>query len=90
MKLEQITPVILTYNESSNIERSLKQLFWAKTIVVIDSYSEDETLKILSDYKQVQLFQRIFDNHTNQWNYGIEKVTTKWVLSLDADYILSD
>ncbi|MFM7558628.1 glycosyltransferase family 2 protein [Cylindrospermopsis raciborskii] len=88
--LEQITPLILTYNESPNIQRTLEKLTWAKQIIVIDSYSTDETLDILSNYPQLQVFQRKFDTHTNQWNYGLQQVTTDWVLSLDADYRISD
>jgi glycosyltransferase involved in cell wall biosynthesis len=88
--LETITPIILTYNEAPNIERTLKQLTWAKQIVIIDSYSNDKTLDILGKYPQIKLFQRKFDNHTSQWNYGLEKVKSEWVLSLDADYIVTD
>lgn len=87
--LEAITPLILTYNEAPNIDRTLQQLSWAKRIVVIDSYSTDETLEILKSYPQVQLFQRKFDTHTKQWNYGLEQVASEWVLSLDADYVLT-
>lgn len=61
-----------------------------KKIVVIDSYSNDKTLEILHSYPQVQIFQREFDTHTHQWNYGLEQVKSQWVLSLDADYIVTD
>lgn len=88
--LNEITPLILTYNEAANIDRTLKQLSWAKKIVVIDSYSTDKTLEILNSYPQVQLMQRKFDTHATQWNYGLEQVKSQWVLSLDADYILTD
>jgi glycosyltransferase involved in cell wall biosynthesis len=88
--LENITPLILTYNEAPNIERTLQRLTWAKTIVVIDSYSTDETLKILSSYPQVQVLKREFDTHATQWNYGLEQVKSDWVLSLDADYVITD
>jgi glycosyltransferase involved in cell wall biosynthesis len=88
--LDAITPVILTYNEAANIDRTLQRLTWAKRIVVVDSYSQDETLQILAKYPQVDLFQRVFDTHANQWNYGLEQVQTEWVLSLDADYCLSE
>ncbi|MEA5516922.1 glycosyltransferase family 2 protein [Nodularia sp. UHCC 0506] len=88
--LEQLTPLILTYNEAPNIERTLKKLSWAKKIVVIDSYSTDETLEILSSYPQVEVFQRKFDSFASQCNYGLTKITSEWVLSLDADYILTD
>jgi glycosyltransferase involved in cell wall biosynthesis len=88
--LEQITPLILTYNEAANIDRTLQHLTWAKRIVVIDSFSDDETLDILSKYPQVQFFQRKFDTHTEQWNYGLEQVSSNWVLSLDSDYLVTD
>lgn len=88
--LKDITPLILTFNEASNIDRTLLRLTWAKRIVVIDSYSTDSTLEILQSYPQVQIFKREFDNHENQWNYGLQQVKTEWVLSLDADYQLTD
>jgi glycosyltransferase involved in cell wall biosynthesis len=88
--LQEITPLILTYNEAPNIARTLQQLTWANTIVVIDSYSTDETLEILRFYPQVQIFQKKFDTHANQWNYGLEQVKSQWVLSLDADYIVTN
>lgn len=87
--LEKITPVILTYNEAPNINRTLEKLFWAKQIIVIDSYSTDETLDILKSYPQVKIFQRAFDTHAMQWNYGLQQVTSEWILSLDADYTVS-
>jgi glycosyltransferase involved in cell wall biosynthesis len=88
--LEAITPLILTYNEAPNIARTLKQLTWATTIVVIDSYSDDETLQILKSYPQVCIFQRQFDSFAAQCNFGLSQIQTEWVLSLDADYILSN
>lgn len=88
--LKKVTPVILTYNEAPNINRTLEKLFWATQIIVVDSYSTDETLDILALYPQVKIFQRVFDTHAKQWNYGLQQVTSEWVLSLDADYTISD
>lgn len=87
--LNNITPLILTYNEAPNIERTLNQLTWAPKIIVIDSFSTDETLDILNKFPQVEVFQRKFDSFAGQCNYGLSKVNTPWVLSLDADYTLS-
>lgn len=88
--LEEITPLILTYNEAPNINRTFNRLTWAQKIIVVDSYSTDETLQILQSYPQVQLFQKEFDTHAKQWNYGLAQVASKWVLSLDSDYILTE
>lgn len=88
--LTAITPVILTYNEAPNIERTLSQLYWAERIVVVDSYSTDGTLDILRQFPNVSVYQRAFDTHAMQWNYAVSLAETTWVLSLDADYCLSD
>ncbi|MBW4646732.1 MAG: glycosyltransferase family 2 protein [Goleter apudmare HA4340-LM2] len=88
--LKNVTPLILTYNEAPNIQRALQHLTWAQNIVVVDSYSNDATLEILNSYPQIKLFQRKFDTHATQWNYGLQQVNSEWVLSLDADYIVSD
>ncbi len=88
--LEKITPLILTYNEAPNIERTLAQLTWAKKIIIVDSYSTDDTLEIVLKFPQVTIFHRSFDSFAVQRNYGVEKVETEWVLSLDSDYIITD
>jgi glycosyltransferase involved in cell wall biosynthesis len=88
--LNRVTPLLLSYNEAPNIDHTLKQLAWANQIIIIDSYSTDETLKIIGGYSQVKLFQRQFDTHATQWNYGLDKVSSEWVLSLDADYFIPE
>jgi glycosyltransferase involved in cell wall biosynthesis len=85
-----ITPLILTYNEAPNIERTLKPLLWAKRIVVIDSFSTDETLAILKQFPQVEVFQNKFVSFADQCNFGFQHVDSEWVMSLDADYVLDE
>ena len=90
--LNQITPLLLTYNEAPNIGRTLDKLSWARDIVVVDSLSSDETGAILSRYPNVRVFERAFTTHAEQWNFGLEQtgITTDWVLALDADFVLTD
>ena len=89
--LKHITPIILTYNEAQNIRRTLEQLTWANDIVVVDSFSDDATLAILSEYAQVRVYQRRFDNFASQCNFGLREtgIKTEWVLNIDADYVLT-
>jgi glycosyltransferase involved in cell wall biosynthesis len=87
---DQITPLIITYNEAPNIRRTLGKLLWAQRIVVIDSGSTDETVEILRSYPQVDVIQHPFINAASQCNFGLAQVTSPWALSLDADYELSD
>ncbi|NOZ10643.1 MAG: glycosyltransferase family 2 protein [Gammaproteobacteria bacterium] len=90
--LDNITPVLLTYNEENNIGRSLEKLSWAKDVVVVDSYSSDSTKEILSRFANVRLFEKTFDAHANQWNHAIKDtaISTEWILALDADYVLTE
>jgi glycosyltransferase involved in cell wall biosynthesis len=88
--IDRITPLVITYNEAPNIARTLSHLTWAKRIVVIDSGSTDETLNIIRSFPQADVVHRTFDDCANQWNFGNDQVQTEWVLSLDADYELSE
>ena len=90
--LHQITPLILTFNEAPNIGRTLERLSWARDAVVVDSFSSDDTLAIVSRYANARVFQRKFDDHARQWNFGLKEtaIGTDWVLALDADYIVTD
>jgi glycosyltransferase involved in cell wall biosynthesis len=88
--IEAITPLIITFDEASNIARTLDKLAWARRIVVVDSGSTDGTLDVLARYPQVAVFKRAFDSFANQCNFGLAQVESEWVLSLDADYEMSD
>ena len=89
--LDQITPLILTYNEAPNIGRLLDSLSWARDVVVVDSFSDDETLEIATSFRNVRIFQRAFDCHRNQWEFGLREtgIESPWVLALDADYVVT-
>jgi glycosyltransferase involved in cell wall biosynthesis len=84
-----VTPVILTHNEAANLSRTLEALAQAPDIVVVDSFSDDETLVIAASFANVRLFQRRFDSHANQWNFAIEQtnIASDWIFALDADYV---
>lgn len=90
--LERVTPIILTYNEAPNIGRTLSRLRWAQDVVLVDSFSADDTLAIASEFKRVRIFRRKFDSLEHQWNYALREtgIETEWVLALDADYFLTD
>lgn len=86
----RITPLVLTYNEASNIGRTLERLRWAGKVIVVDSGSTDGTLDLAAEFPNVEIKIRAFDTHTAQWNFGLDAVATDWVLSLDADYVLPE
>jgi glycosyltransferase involved in cell wall biosynthesis len=92
MTRDQITALILTYNERENVGRVIAQLAWASRVVVLDSGSDDGTVEIAAAFDNVRVISRKFDNHANQWNYGINstEISSEWVLALDADYLFAE
>jgi len=88
--MSQISAVIITYNEERNIERCLTSLqSVADEIIVIDSFSTDRTQEICKSYN-AKFFQRKWDDFSAAKNFGNQKATYDWILSLDADEALSD
>ena len=87
---DDITPLLITFDEIQNIARTMGRLTWAKRIVVVDSGSTDGTLEFLAKDPRVEVHHRPFDSFAAQCNFGLALVRTAWVLSLDADYELSD
>jgi len=88
--LADITVMLLTFDEEANIGRTLGKLTWAKRILVIDSGSRDRTREIVAGYPQAEVIGRDFDSFAGQCNFGLDRIATEWVLSLDADYVLTD
>lgn len=84
-----ITGLILTYNEKENIERTLRALHWLPLVVLIDSYSTDDTIaRARNAHPNVKVIERAFDSFARQCNFGLTQIETEWVLSMDADYIV--
>lgn len=90
--LTDITVLILSYNEEPNLSRTIASLKRFHEVVVLDSGSTDRTTEILDEFSNTRLVTRMFDNHADQWNYGVQQcsVSRSWILALDADYVLSD
>jgi glycosyltransferase involved in cell wall biosynthesis len=87
--LSDITPFVLTYNEEPNLGRCLESVAWASQILVLDSGSTDGTAAIVTRHSQAQIVVRPFDCHSNQANFGLTQIKSSWVLSLDADYVIT-
>jgi glycosyltransferase involved in cell wall biosynthesis len=84
-----LTALILTFNEEDNIERVLNELQWLERVVIVDSFSTDSTIALIKKYPNTQIHYRKFDTFATQCNFGLSLLRSKWVLSLDADYVLT-
>lgn len=80
--------IIITFNEQDNIERCLNALPQGAEIIIIDSFSTDKTCEICSKFN-VKIYQRHFTNYADQKNTALKYATKNWILSIDADEIIS-
>lgn len=83
--MPKISALIITLNEAKNIAFVIENLSFADEIIVVDSFSEDDTFSIASTYPNVKVFQHPFEDFTSQRNYALDKANFEWILFLDAD-----
>ena len=90
--LADVTVIIMTNNEEKHIERCLLSIKdFIKKIVIIDSYSTDNTLSIAKKYN-IKVLQHKWVNYAKQFNWGVENanIETEWVFRMDPDEIISE
>ena len=86
MKLN-ITAIILTYNEKRNLPECINSIKdFVNEIVVVDSYSNDETIEIAKSYG-CKTYQNKFINQAKQFIWATNNVDmiNEWILRIDAD-----
>ncbi|MGE4233766.1 MAG: glycosyltransferase family 2 protein [Bacteriovoracia bacterium] len=80
----KISACVITLNEESSLERALKSLGFADEIIVVDSFSSDQSLKIAQRFTNLT-FQRKWEGFAQQRNFALSKCTGDWIFFLDAD-----
>lgn len=84
-----LTATVITLNEENQIANCLESVKKiADEIVVVDSGSVDATCEIAKGFG-AKIYLRNFDNYANQKNFAAEKAFGEWILSLDADEVIS-
>lgn len=82
--MQTITVIIPAYNEKDYIQDCLQSVSFANQIILIDSFSTDNTVEIAEKFN-CEILQRKFDNFSNQKNEAIKHATSDWILFVDAD-----
>lgn len=90
IKESKLSVAIIAFNEERIIDKTLLSLSnLADEIIFVDSFSTDKTPIIAKNY-QVTLFQKKWSGYSEQKNFAISKCTGNWILSLDADEVLTE
>ncbi|APU68662.1 glycosyltransferase family 2 protein [Christiangramia flava] len=82
-----ISVIILTFNEEKHLKRCIKSLKGiADEIIVVDSYSSDNTVQIAKDMG-AKVYQNSWVNYATQFNWALKncEISSEWVWRIDAD-----
>ncbi len=83
-----LSVVIIARNETAKIRRCLESVAWADELIVVDSMSADATREICREFTS-KVYLREFDTFDRQKNFGLERAGGQWILSVDADEVVS-
>ena len=83
--MTKITAIIPCFNEEENIQGAIDSVNWADEIIVVDSYSTDQTKTIALSNKKVTWLEHEYTNSASQKNWTIPQAKHDWIFLLDAD-----
>lgn len=85
----KISALAITLNEAEHLEQFIKSLWFVDEIIIVDSFSEDDTVAIASKFDKVTVVQREFDNFSDQKNFAISQASSEWLVFFDPDEEIS-
>ncbi|NLH50210.1 MAG: glycosyltransferase family 2 protein [Myxococcales bacterium] len=85
----KISVTVITRDEERNIARCLASVPFADEIVVVDSGSTDQTVEIARQFTD-RVVTHEWEGHVRQKQYAVDLAAHDWILSLDADEVVSE
>jgi len=82
--MPKISVYIIAYNEAEKVAATIRSVQWADEIILVDSWSTDDTQKIAEGYG-VKVVQVDFKGFGDLRNKAIATCSGDWIFSLDAD-----
>jgi len=82
-----ISILLPTFNNAATVRDTLESVKWADEILVVDSFSTDNTLEICQEYG-ARIIQHEYINSARQKNWAAPQCRHEWVLQIDTDEIL--
>jgi glycosyltransferase involved in cell wall biosynthesis len=79
-----ISVALVAKDEEANLRRVLPSILWADEIVLVDSGSSDGTIPLAESYG-ARIFREPWKGYGGQCNSALDKCTSEWLFSLDAD-----
>lgn len=85
-----ISVVINTKNAAKTLERTLRSVKFANQIIIVDMYSDDDTLAIAKKYSGEVYLHADVGYVEPARNFAIKQATGEWILVLDADEVVPE
>ncbi len=82
--MHKLTAIIPCKNEEDNIEDVIKSIDFADEVMVVDSFSTDNTVALARKHTDF-IIERIYDYPAAQKNWATPQANYEWILLLDAD-----
>ena len=82
--MTKLTSIIPTGNEQDNIVEAIQSVRFSDEIMVVDSFSTDDTVKLARPLVDT-ILQREYEHSASQKNWAIPQAKHEWILLLDAD-----
>lgn len=84
-----VSVIMITKNAESTIGNSLNSVYgWTNEIIVVDSFSKDQTANIAERYS-VKLYRHQYEGEGSQRSIALSKAKGEWILVLDADEVVT-
>lgn len=84
----KISAVIIAFNEEKDIAKAVESVSWADEVIVVDSESTDRTREI-AEGLAARVLIRKWTGFSDQKRFAADQAANDWILSLDADEIVS-
>lgn len=88
-KRRKISVIIPAYNVQDMIEPAIKSVQWADEVLVVDSFSTDNTAKVAGKMG-AKVLKHEYVYSAKQKNWAIPHAKYDWILLLDSDEIVTE
>jgi glycosyltransferase involved in cell wall biosynthesis len=88
MTRARLSVTVITLEEEEHLRACLESVAWADEIIVVDAESQDKTVEVARAFTD-RVHVRPWPGFAAQKNFALEQATGEFVLSLDADEVVT-
>ncbi|WP_318568808.1 glycosyltransferase family 2 protein [Salinigranum marinum] len=86
--MNDVSAMVVTLNEEENIENCLETLEWCDEIIIVDGYSNDQTVSLAKEYTNKVYMDEPAGYGDPARKIAIEEASNEWICMLDADEMI--